>query len=142
MTTSEKKFRYELTADIDAPVAKVWQAWTDAKQYEEWSRSAPGSVAQDVRPGGKWQATVVTPDGQEFPITGSYGEIVEHRRLDTIMDGPGGEQELIRAEFTDLGEDRSRITITQDCATQEDHDQSKLGSQMLLDWCVEYVTGS
>ncbi|WP_026928705.1 SRPBCC family protein [Glycomyces tenuis] len=138
--TTEKQFRYEITADVDAPVARVWRAWTDETEYEAWSRSAPGSVAQDVRPGGKWSAAVVGPDGQEFPITGTYIDVVEHERLDMGMDAPDGGQELMRMEFADIGDDRTRLTITQDCDTQEACDQSKQGSQMLLDWCAEYVT--
>lgn len=141
MTSSANKFRYEISTEIDAPVAAVWRAWTDEKEYETWSRSAPGSVAQDVRPGGKWRATVVTPDGQEFPITGTYGEIEEHRRIDTVMDVPGGEPEVMRLDFDDLGGGRTRLTVSQESPTQEANDQSKQGSQMLIDWCVAHVTG-
>ncbi|GAB3225035.1 SRPBCC domain-containing protein [Glycomyces halotolerans] len=142
MSTDQHDYRYEISADIDAPVAKVWEAWTDGEQYETWSRSVPGSVAQDVRPGGKWRATVAAPDGREFPITGTYLDVVEHERLDMAMDAPEGEPEAMRLEFTDLGSDRTRLTISQASATQKSRDRSKQGSQMLLDWCAAYVTGN
>ncbi|THV40211.1 SRPBCC family protein [Glycomyces buryatensis] len=142
MTANENTHHYHLTADVDAPVATVWQAWTNDKQYEAWSRSVPGSVAQDVQPGGKWQASVALPDGQEFPITGTYLNVVENERLDMTMDVPGSEPEVMHLELTDLGEGRTRVALSQTCATQEGHDQAKQGSQMLLDWCAEYVTGS
>ena len=142
MSTNENGYRYEITADVDAPVANVWRAWTDAKEYEAWSGSVPGSVAQDVRPGGKWRATVATPDGQEFPITGSYVDVVENERIDMSMDVPGGgEPEVMSLALADLGQGRTRVTISQVCSTQEGRDQSEEGSRMLLDWCAAYVSG-
>ncbi|GAB3658664.1 SRPBCC family protein [Glycomyces tarimensis] len=137
MTTSTA-YRYSLTADIDAPVAKVWQVWTEDRHYEAWSYSVPGSVSLDVRPGGRWQATVAGSDGQGFPLTGTYIDVVEHERLDMGMDAPGG-QEIMALALTDLGQGRTRLEVSQTCDTREGRDQAKEGSRMLLDSCAAYL---
>jgi hypothetical protein len=54
------------------------------------------------------------------------------------MDTPDGE-EVMRLDVEDLGEGRSRMTISQTLATEEAHDMAKEGSQMLLDSCAAYV---
>jgi len=140
MTANENTtgFPYTLTGEVDVPVATVWRAWTENDHYEKWSYSKPGSVELDATPGGKYTSVVVTPDGQEFPITGRYIEVVENELLVMGMDIPGGE-EVMRLDLTDLGEGRTRLVISQNCATQEEHDMAKEGSQMLLDSCSAYV---
>ena len=136
--TNETGHSYSLTAEVDVPVATVWRAWTESDHYEAWSYSKPGSVAIDPTPGGRYTATVVTPDGQEFPITGRYIEVEEHESILMGMDVPGGES-VMRLDLVDLGGDRTRLTLSQTLATKEEHDMAKEGSQMLLDSCVAYV---
>ncbi len=131
---------YTLTAEADAPIATVWSAWTETAPYEAWSYSKPGSVTLDPTPNGRYTSTVLTPDGQEFPITGRYIEVVEPELLVMGMDTPGGGEEVMRLDLADLGEGRTRLTISQNCATKEEHDMAKEGSQMLLDSCVAYVS--
>jgi uncharacterized protein YndB with AHSA1/START domain len=41
----------------------------------------------DVRTGGSWQATVISPDGEEIALTGRYDEVSEPDRL--VMTVPG-----------------------------------------------------
>lgn len=143
MSTNETTgFPYTLTAEADAPVAAVWAAWTEDAPYEAWSYSKPGSVQMDPTPNGRYTATVVTPDGQEFPITGRYIEVVENELLLMGMDTPDGGEEVMRLDLVDLGEDRTRLTISQNCATKEEHDMAKEGSQMLLDSCLAYLSKS
>ncbi|GAA2259569.1 SRPBCC domain-containing protein [Glycomyces scopariae] len=139
MTANENGYTYTLTAEVDVPVSTVWTAWTENPHYEAWSYSKPGSVELDVRPGGKYTATVVTPDGQEFPITGRYIDVAENEYLVMGMDVPGGSEEVMRLDLTDLGGDRTRLVLTQTLETQEAHDMSKQGSELLLQSCAEYV---
>jgi uncharacterized protein YndB with AHSA1/START domain len=138
MTTEQsgaaEDFSYTLTRTLDAPAAKVWQAWTDPDQYAQWAHAAPGSVEMDVRPGGAWKATVVTPDGQEFPLTGSYLEVEENRRLVTGMDIPGrAEPAAMVVELDEQDDHRTRIVLRQICDSAEERDMAEEGSTMLLD---------
>lgn len=131
-------YEYTVSRVVDAPVEKVWAVWTEAGHYEIWFHAVPQSVELDVRPGGAWKATLNVPDGSQHPMTGTYREVVENRRLVTAMDVPGGEPALMDLELTDLG-GRTEITVHQVCATQEEHDMAKQGSEILLEWCDEYL---
>ncbi|MFI2511129.1 SRPBCC domain-containing protein [Streptomyces sp. NPDC018972] len=138
-TTTDNAFSYHLTRTLDAPVGRVWQAWTTPDRYARWAYAAPGSVEMDVRPGGAWKATMVTPDGDEFPLTGSYLDVAENRLLVVGMDVPGKPEPSVMA--VELAEDggRTRIALRQTCDTAEERDMAEQGSTMLLDGLTAFL---
>ncbi|MFE2281176.1 SRPBCC domain-containing protein [Streptomyces sp. NPDC059454] len=140
-TTTDDTFSYHLTRTLDAPVGRVWQAWTTPDRYARWAYAVPGSVEMDVRPGGAWKATVVTPDGGEFPLTGSYLDVAENRLLVVGMDAPGKPEPSTMA--VELAEDggRTRIAVRQTCDTAEERDMAEQGSTMLLDSLTAFLAG-
>ncbi|WP_329441209.1 SRPBCC domain-containing protein [Streptomyces canus] len=141
-TTPANGFSYELTRTLDAPATRVWQAWTTADQYAQWAYAAPGSVEMDVRPGGAWKATVVTPDGGEFPLTGSYLDVDEDRVLVVGMDVPGKPAPAVMTmELEEQDDRRTRIALRQTCDTAEERDMAEQGSTMLLDSLSAFLTG-
>jgi uncharacterized protein YndB with AHSA1/START domain len=129
---------YTLTRELDAPVENVWAAWTQPDHYAQWSGAVRSTISLDVRPGGAWKATMATPDGSEFPLTGTYGDVVENEHLEVIMDLPGGGSTPMAVDLTDLG-GRTRIVLSQTCDTAEARDMSEQGSGMLLDGLSAYV---
>ncbi|GAB2444645.1 SRPBCC family protein [Streptomyces incanus] len=133
-TTAAHGFSYTLTRTLDAPVAQVWRAWTTAEQYARWAGAAAGSVEMDVRPGGAWKATMLTPDGGQFPLTGSYLEVAENRRLVVGMDVPGKpEPAAMTMELDEQDGRRTQIVLRQTCDTAQERDMAEQGSTMLLD---------
>jgi uncharacterized protein YndB with AHSA1/START domain len=78
------------------------------------------------------------PDGSEFPLTGSYGDVVENERLEVLMDLPGGGSTLMAVGLTDE-EGKTRIVLSQACSTPEERDMSEQGSGMLLDGLAAYA---
>ncbi|MFE9171932.1 SRPBCC domain-containing protein [Streptomyces kebangsaanensis] len=133
-TTAANGFSYTLTRTLDAPVVKVWRAWTTAEQYARWAGAAAGSVEMDVRPGGAWKATMVTPDGGQFPLTGSYLEVAENRRLVVGMDVPGRpDPAAMTMELDEKGDHHTQIVLRQTCDTTEERDMAEQGSTVLLD---------
>jgi uncharacterized protein YndB with AHSA1/START domain len=71
-----------ITRVFDAPRELVWKAWTE--DLDQWSapRGFTIPVSEgDLRPGGKWHAVMVTPEGKELPLGGVYREIVPPERL-------------------------------------------------------------
>jgi uncharacterized protein YndB with AHSA1/START domain len=134
-------YSYTLTRTLDAPAARVWQAWTTPDQYAQWAHAAPGSVALDVRPGGAWKATMRTPDGAEFPLTGSYVEVDEPRHLVLGMDVPGRpDPTLMTLNLTEQGPRNTVITLTQTCDSAEERDMAEEGSGMLLDGLTAFLS--
>ncbi|CAL9469825.1 SRPBCC family protein [Streptomyces sp. enrichment culture] len=142
-TTAENGYSYTLTRTLDAPVARVWQAWTTPGQYAQWAYAVPGSVELDVRPGGTWKATMRTPEGAEFPLTGSYTEVVEHRALTVGMDVPGRpDPTLMTMELAEEGPRNTVITLSQTCDTAEERDGAEQGSTMLLDSLTSFLAAN
>ncbi|MBL3670790.1 SRPBCC domain-containing protein [Streptomyces sp. M2CJ-2] len=133
-TTAANGFSYTLTRTLETPVAQVWRAWTTAEQYARWAGAAAGSVEMDVRPGGAWKATMLTPDGGQFPLTGSYLEVAENRRLVIGMDVPGKpEPAAMTMELDEQDGRRTQIVLRQTCDTVQERDMAEQGSTMLLD---------
>ncbi len=78
---------------IDVPRTLVWRAWTDADILKQWFCPVPWSVSHceiDLRPGGKFYTVMRSPEGEDFPSTGCYLEIIENEKLIwTDALGPG-----------------------------------------------------
>jgi len=129
---SENGYSYSISRTVAASAAEVWDAWTTPEQYAQWAYAKPGSVEQDVRPGGAWKATIVTPDGFEAPLTGRYLEVVEHQRLVVGMDVPG--QDDLATMVLDIApaDGKTEVTLSQTCATSDERDECEAGSSLLL----------
>jgi uncharacterized protein YndB with AHSA1/START domain len=78
---------FTVTRTLQATRPQVWQALTQPGHFEAWLPAKPGTAVLDVRTGGSWQATVVSAEGQEIPLTGRYDEVSEPDRL--VMTVPG-----------------------------------------------------
>ena len=78
---------FTVSRTLEAPRERVWQVLTQPSNFEGWLPAKPGTALLDVRSGGSWQATVVSSDGEEIPLTGRYDEVSEPDRL--VMTVPG-----------------------------------------------------
>lgn len=69
---------------IDAPPEKVYRAFTDPKILMQWFAPKPWKVTDAVvepRPGGRFNFVLNGPDGERFPNSGIFLEVVPNRRL-------------------------------------------------------------
>ena len=69
---------------IDVPRELVWEAWTKPEHLKQWYCPKPYIVSKceiDLRPGGIFHTTIQSPEGEEYPYTGCYLEIVPVERL-------------------------------------------------------------
>jgi uncharacterized protein YndB with AHSA1/START domain len=82
-----------LERTVDVAPALVWKAWTTPKHLMQWFCPLPWKTVEcelDVRPGGIFRTVMQSPEGQQFPGTGCFLEVVEGRRLAwTDAMGPG-----------------------------------------------------
>lgn len=82
-----------LEREIDVPVELVWTAWTTPHHLKEWFVPKPWTITHceiDLRPGGAFNSTMRSPEGDEFPNSGCFLEIVPHERMvwtDTLLPG-------------------------------------------------------
>lgn len=73
-----------ITRVFDAPRALVWQAWTDPKMMAQWfgPRGFTSSVPElDLRVGGALRIVMHGPDGNDYPMVGTFLEVVPPERL-------------------------------------------------------------
>ncbi|MBP6546882.1 MAG: SRPBCC family protein [Phenylobacterium sp.] len=71
---------------FEAPPEKVFQAWTDPAILPRWFAPRPFTtpvVDIDPRPGGKFNTTMRSEDGTEYPNSGIYLEVTPNRKLVT-----------------------------------------------------------
>ena len=78
---------FTVTRTLKGPRGRVWQVLTQPSHFEGWLPAKPGTAVLDVRTGGSWQATVISPAGDEIALTGRYDEVSEPDRL--VMTVPG-----------------------------------------------------
>ncbi len=81
-----KKPVFELVLErvIDAPRARVFEAWTKPDQMSQWFAPKPFKLiinTMNFRLGGGFSMAMRGPDGKDFPFTGIYREIVPPAKL-------------------------------------------------------------
>ena len=84
MTATANANEIRITRIYDAPVAAVWDAWTDPAQVAQWWGPRGFSItthSKDLRPGGTWVYTMHGPDGTDWPNFTRYHEVEPRRRL-------------------------------------------------------------
>ncbi len=89
----------EIVRVFNAPVEKVWQAWSDSEMFKKWwgPKGFTCPVAHvDFRVGGKYHAAMHGPAGTEFDkdmwSTGIYREIIPMEKIayvDSFADEKG-----------------------------------------------------
>ena len=73
-----------LTRRFDAPRRLVFACWTEADRLARWWGPAgfTNPICRiDPRPGGEIYILMRAPDGSEFPMTGTFREVVSPERL-------------------------------------------------------------
>jgi uncharacterized protein YndB with AHSA1/START domain len=109
------------TRVFDAPRERVWREWTEPECFADWFGGAGceiplATVSMDVRPGGKWRATMFCgPERRAIAWAGEYHEVDAPARLVlTFVSRPGTElPELVTVVLTDLGDGRTHMHFEQ-----------------------------
>ncbi|MDH4147867.1 MAG: SRPBCC family protein [Acidimicrobiia bacterium] len=73
-----------LERTIPVPIERVWAAWTEPELLMQWFTPAPWKTVAadlDVRPGGRCNTTMESPEGERYPNTGCYLEVEPNRLL-------------------------------------------------------------
>ena len=113
---------------IEAPVERVYAAWTDPKLLRRWLAPGNAAVARavaDVVVGGAFLIEMRGADGRRWLARGVYREVVPLRRLVHTWRWDGSSVEtLVTVEFEPETPDTTRLTLThsrfeQDEARQE-----------------------
>ena len=108
--------RLVIKRSFQAPVDKVYKAWTTPTLMQEWF--APGdmtvpSLEADVREGGSYRITMLEASGEKHTTYGTYKEVVPGKRLVHTWQWEGSEEEtLVTIEFHARGERTTEVVVT------------------------------
>jgi uncharacterized protein YndB with AHSA1/START domain len=118
---------------FDAPIERVFAAFTDPDLIPEWWGPRGGTTIvdqMDVRPGGAWRFVIRGADGSETAFRGTFREVTPPQRVVQTFEWEGlpGHVSVDIAEFEDL-DGRTKVTTTSLFHTPEERD-GMIGSGM------------
>ena len=114
---------------IDAPVARIWAAWTDPESLQKWWGPDGFSCRTekiDLREGGEWIFDMIGPDGTVYPNWHVYTRMTPNDRIDYTLhwgkDGPKHADSVVT--FHNLGQ-KTRVLMQMTFVTQEEYETAK-----------------
>lgn len=119
---------------FDAPLSKVWNAWTNSEVLDKWWAPKPWVAATkrfSFTPGGEWLYAMKGPDGEEHWAIVTYKTINPHVSFtgtDNFCDAEGNTSTEYKdthwdVRFADNGNNTTTVTTTLTFGTQEDKDK-------------------
>lgn len=73
-----------LERTVDLKPEEIWKAWTTPEILKKWFCPKPWSTVDakmDLRPGGIFHSVMQSPEGQQFPNTGCFLEVIPNKKL-------------------------------------------------------------
>jgi uncharacterized protein YndB with AHSA1/START domain len=131
--------KVEISATVNAPVAKVWEYWNAPEHITKWNSPHESwhspRAENDLRVGGRFMARMEAKDGSMgFDFGGVYDEVTPNKLIAYTMD----DKRAVRVEFIDNG-DSTTINESFDPEDQNPVDFQKQGWQAILDHFKRYT---
>ncbi len=148
MVAINRSNEIRITRVYDAPVAAVWDAWTDPEQVAQWWGPRGFTLtthSKDLRPGGTWVYTMHGPDGTDYPNKTVYFEVEKHAKLVYDHGGNDDRPAMFRVTvlFSEIG-GKTKMEMTMALPTPEAADETrtfikKAGGNSTWDRLAEYL---
>jgi uncharacterized protein YndB with AHSA1/START domain len=128
-----------VSAEINAPVGKVWETWTNPKHITHWNFASDDwhcpVATNDLKPGGKLSATMAAKDGSfSFDFWAVYDEIKEHELLRSTM----GDGRFWKVIFKADG-DKTKVTERFEAESENSLEMQHGGWQAILNNFKKYT---
>jgi uncharacterized protein YndB with AHSA1/START domain len=136
---TSKKTELTVSATINAPVEKVWNAWTSPEHIMNWNFATDDwhcpLSENDLRVGGKFKATMAAKDGSfAFDFEGVYTIVDLHNAISYVL--PDGRKVAV----TFIPEaNTTRVTEVFDAETENSPEIQQQGWQMILNNFKNYT---
>ena len=128
-----------VAATLNAPVQKVWEAWSNPADIVKWNSPDPSwhcpSSENDLTEGGRFKNRMEARDGSfGFDFEGTYNKVDLHKEITYTMDDG-------RVATTLFSEKDGKTTVetTFDAEMQNPVEMQKEGWQAILNNFVNYV---
>lgn len=132
METTERT-AITVEATVNAPIAKVWEAWTNPEHITQWCQASSDWHApyaeNDVRKDGKFKTTMAAKDGSvSFDFEGTYTDVQPGKLIEYVI----GDGRKVRIIFNQEGE-ATKVTETFEAETTNPLEMQRGGWQAILD---------
>lgn len=134
---------FSTSCEVDAPRERVFAAYTDAEAIPHfWAPEGveipPDSVELEAVPGGAFNMVMKVSD-DEYPMTGSFAEVVEPEYV--AFHEPGLDIRCV-ISFDDIGDGRTRVTVSQTNVPEEFRgENAEMGFQSSFRRLAAYLAG-
>lgn len=125
--------RITITALVDAPILRAWEAYTKPEDIVQWNHASPDwhcpRSENDLRVGGTFSYRMEAKDGSDgFDFEGTYTDVVPHERIAYTM-GDGRKVETTFREENGM----TRMMVVFDPENENPIDMQRAGWQSILD---------
>ena len=134
-----EKINITVATTVNAPVAKVWEFWTNPKHITNWNNASDDwhtpRAENDLRVGGKFLSRMEAKDGSMgFDFNGVYDEVKTNELIAyTMEDG-----RKVKINLEDLGNE-TNITETFEAENENPVELQRGGWQSILDNFKKYT---
>ena len=137
MANEQNSITVETT--IDAPVEKVWKAWTTPEDIVKWNNASDDlytpSADNDLTVGGEFMYKVEARDGSfSFDFSGTYEKIEEKKLLEYALI----DQRKVSVAFEET-DGKTKVTETFEPEAENPADVQQAGWQAILDNFKKYL---
>lgn len=131
-----------ITADINAPVEKVWEYWNKPEHITKWAFASDDWEApfaeNDIKEGGKFKTTMAAKDkSTSFDFEGVYTAVKEYELIEYDMSD--GRHVKVLFEQAPNG---VKVTETFDPENENPEEMQRSGWQSILNNFKKYVENS
>ena len=139
MAKTEQKTNLTVGATVNAPVAKVWEYWTDPKHITQWNNASDDwhtpRAENNLKVGGKFNFRMESKDGKlGFDFNGIYDNVTPNAEIAyTIADG-----RRVTIFFKSSGNE-TKVSETFETENMNSMDMQRTGWQCILNNFKKYV---
>lgn len=124
---------------VNAPVAKVWQYWTQPAHITRWNNASEDwhspRAENDVRTGGKFNIRMEAKDGSMgFDFAGTYDKVIPNEQINFTM----GDGRKVSVGFICDGQ-KTRIVESFETETEHSIDMQRNGWLAILNNFKKYA---
>lgn len=136
---SAEKTVLTVTANVAAPVNKVWEYWNKPEHITQWAFASPEwhtpTASNDLRVGGSFSSRMEAKDGSMgFDFGGIYDVVEENKYIEYTL----GDQRKVKITFTADGE-TTNISESFEAEGQNPVEMQQMGWQAILDNFKKYA---
>jgi uncharacterized protein YndB with AHSA1/START domain len=123
---------------VNAPIAKVWNAYTSPEDIKQWNTASPDwhttAATVDLRVGGVFSSRMEAKDGSfGFDFAGTYTKLVQHQLIEYSFGDRLGVVKFVQ------GEKGVTVRVSFDAETTHSIDQQRDGWQAILNNFAKHV---